>query len=121
MDFLPAHFIDESIDIYFADPPAFEKRPHCPDAFTWRTERFAVVELLSEWHDFRRRGRSASNMQPEHAATAEVRGSWGVGRFYFRVRTAEGRFFDLYYDRKPQGSARRKGTWYLFRELRATA
>jgi hypothetical protein len=48
---------------------------------------------------------------------AESRGSWGVGRFYFRVKLEDGRVFDLYYDRAPQGVDRRKGTWFLFREL----
>ncbi len=59
----------------------------------------------------------AKNMRPEHARTAERRGSWGVGRDYYRVRTETGRLFDLYYDRAPKDARRRKGAWYLFREL----
>jgi hypothetical protein len=76
-----------------------------------------VQEVLSEWHDYRRRGRMASNMQPAHAAAATRRGSWGVGQDYFRVRTADGRIFDLYYDRAPQDVDRRKGGWFLDKEL----
>lgn len=117
MDLVPAHFIDEPVTVYFDIPPVFAKRPHCPDAFDWRGRRYAVAEGLSEWHDFRRRGRSANNMRPEHAATATERGSWGVGRFYFRVRTVEGLVFDLYYDRAPRGSADRAGSWFLYREM----
>jgi hypothetical protein len=64
-----------------------EKKPGCPDRFVWRGEAYCVIEVLSEWHDYGRRGRMARNMRPEHAATASRRGSWGVGRDYYRVRT----------------------------------
>lgn len=117
MDFQPLRFIDEPIEVSFAQPPVFEKRPPCPDGFLWRGETFAVVELLSEWRDYQRRGRMAVNMRPEHAAIAAERGSWGVGRFYFRVRTGSGSIFDLYYDRAPKDARQRKGAWFLFREL----
>ena len=90
MDLQPIRFIDEPISVEFDRPPTFEKRPPCPDGFTWRSETFCVVELLSEWRDYQRRGRMAVNMRPEHATLAAERGSWGVGRFYFRVRTAAG-------------------------------
>jgi hypothetical protein len=117
MEFRPLHFIDEAIVVHFAVPPVFEKRPGCPDAFTWLGEVYVVAEVLSEWRDYGRRGRMAANMEPEHAELAEKRGSWGVGRFYFRVRTAAGPIFDLYYDRAPKGTTNRKGAWFLFREL----
>jgi len=61
----------------------------------------------------------ALNMTTEHAAVAARRGSWGVGRDYYRVRTAGGRVFDLYYDRAPKGSDDRGGGWFLFREMTA--
>lgn len=115
--FQPLHFIAESITVEFAEPPTFEKKPGCPQAFTWRGQQFEVAELISEWHDYSRRGRMAGNMRPEHARTAARRGSWGVGQDYFRVRTACGRFFDLYYDRAPKSVDERKGAWFLYREL----
>jgi hypothetical protein len=59
----------------------------------------------------------ARNMRPSHAEAASRRGSLGVGVFYFRVRTAGGRLFDLYYDRAPKDVDNRKGTWLLFQEL----
>jgi len=63
----------------------------------------------------------ARNMKPEHAAVASGRGSWGVGQDYYRVSAIhEGepaRFFDLYYDRAPKDVSRRKGGWFLDREL----
>ena len=110
-------FIGEEIEVLYDIPPALEKKPGCPNGFVWRDETFRVAEMLSEWHDYRRRGRMARNMQPQHAAVAENRGSWGVGRDYFRVRTKEGRIFELYYDRAPKDVNRRKGAWFLFREL----
>ncbi len=117
MTFKPLRFISEPIEAHFDRPPALEKRPGCPDAFTWRKERYPVVEKLAEWHDYRRRGNMAVNMRPQHAARASRRGSWGVGRDYFRVRVADGRIFELYYDRAPEDVDHRKGGWFLFREL----
>jgi len=42
----------------------------------------------------------------------------GVGRFYFRVRVDGGQIYDIYYDRAPKDADRRKGQWFLYRELR---
>ena len=117
----PIHFIGEAIVVQFDEPPLFSKRPGCPDGFVWSGQTYRIVELLSEWSDYRRRGRMATNMRPEHAAAAEQRGSWGVGRTYFRVRTDSGRVFDLYYDRAPGKVGDRKGTWFLYREMAESA
>jgi hypothetical protein len=117
MDYRPLHFIGEPVEVQFFQPPALEKKPGCPDAFTWRSIRYQVVELLSEWHDYERRGRYARNMRDTHLATAANRGSWGVGQDYFRVRTDRGQVFDLYYDRAPQGTDQRKGGWFIDKEL----
>ncbi len=113
----PLHFIGEPIEVHFEQPPLLEKKPGCPDAFIWRDAEYRVVEMLSEWHDYRRRGRMARNMQPQHAQVAQSRGSWGVGQDYFRVRTENGQIFDLYYDRAPKGVDQRKGAWFLDKEL----
>jgi hypothetical protein len=119
MNALPTRFIGEPIEVQHDRPPALEKRPGPPDGFTWQERSYRVVEVLSEWHDYRRRGRMALNMRPEHAAVAARRGSWGVGRDYYRVRTGSGEVFDLYYDRAPQGAGRRKGGWFLYRQILA--
>jgi hypothetical protein len=116
----PFRFIGEAIEVGFDRPPALEKKPDCPNHFIWGGETHRVVEKLSEWFDHTRRGRAARNMQPGHAAVAARRGSWGVGRYYFRVRTDGGRIFDLYYDRAPKGAAQRKGAWFLVSELAAS-
>jgi hypothetical protein len=116
----PLHFIGEPVEVSFDQPPALEKKPTCPDRFVWRGEPYRVVEKLSEWFDYTRRGRAARNMQPQHAAVAASRGSWGVGRYCFQVRTESGQFFELYYDRAPKGSHQRKGAWFLVSELTAS-
>lgn len=113
----PLQFIDAEIEVVFDRAPALSKKPGPPDAFVWRGERFRVVETLARWFDYGRRGRSAKNMQPAHLEVAYRRGSWGVGRYHFRVRTDQGRIFDLYYDRAPESAADRLGHWFLFREL----
>ena len=116
-DYIPMHFIDEPIEALFNQPPAMEKTPPCPDGFIWRDCTYRVIELLSEWRDYDRRGKMARNMQPAHAATARRRGSWGVGVFYFRVRVDSEQIFDIYYDRAPKSVDERKGAWFIYREL----
>jgi hypothetical protein len=117
MNMKPVRFINEPVEARFDPPPLLEKMPGCPNSFLWRGSVFQVVELVSEWHDYHRRGRSSRNMKPEHAAVAEHRGSWGVGLDYYRVRTDSGRFFDLCFDRAPKGSDHRKGSWFLEKEV----
>jgi hypothetical protein len=116
-NYLPIHFHDEKIEVHFETPPAREKSPPCPRGFTWNGAAYLVIETLSEWSDFTRRGRMRMNMRPAHAATASKRGSLNVGRFYFRVRTDTGRIFDIYYDRARKDVDDRKGEWYIYREL----
>jgi len=79
-------YIGAPITVAFDRPPLYSKRPHCPDRFTWDGETFVVEDVLGQNVDFGRRGRMAQNMQPEHAAHAALHGSWGVGRYSFRVR-----------------------------------
>jgi hypothetical protein len=113
----PARYIGEPIEAVFDAPPGLEKKPGCPNAFVWNHTTLRIAEVLAEWHDYLRKGRMASNMRPAHAAAAQSRGSWGVGRDYFRVRVEDGRLFELYYDRAPKGSKQRKGAWFLVAEL----
>ena len=116
-NYTPLHFFDESITVEFDIPPAMEKSPPCPNRFNWNGAIYPIVELLAEWHDYTRKGRSARNMRPSHSAIAAGRGSLGVGRFYFRVRVASGQIFDIYYDRTIKDSDDRKGHWVIYREL----
>ena len=113
----PLRFIDAEIEVAHDRPPALSKRPPAPDSFLWSGRTYQVVEVLSSWTSYERRGRMADNMAPAHLATAARRGSWGVGRFYFRVQTEGGPVFDLYYDREPEGAGDRAGHWFLWREM----
>ena len=109
-------FIGESIQPEFASSPALLKKPGAPVRFAWRGETIAVGEVLAEWHEYGRRGRAALNMTPAHAAAAVERGSRGVGRDYFKIRTAGGRIFTLYYDRAPKSVSDSLGEWFLLEE-----
>jgi hypothetical protein len=109
-------FIDELIQPEFASPLALLKKPGAPVRFQWRGETIAVAEVLAEWHEYGRRGRAALNMTPAHAQAALERGSRGVGRDYFKVRTGGGRVFILYYDRAPKSVSDSLGEWFLLEE-----
>ncbi len=110
-------FISENIEVVFDKPPMFEKTPNCPDGFLWNGQTFRIVEILGQWSDFGRSGAMAHNMRPSSIKKALRRGSYGVGRFYFRVRTQSERIFEIYYDRAVKSVDDRKGKWVLFREL----
>lgn len=114
-------FIGEAITPQYDTPPVLEKKPPCPNGFVWQGISFQVVETLSEWHDYKLRGKSETFYVKEQgsfrAKAAHRSGTWGVGRDYYRVRVQDGRLFELYYDRAPKGMKQRKGGWFLFREI----
>ena len=116
-DLKPIRFIGSQIEVQFDKKPVYKKKPGCPARFIWNGQKFAVIEELSEWQDFGRSGNMAHNMRPANMAKALRRGSWGVGRFYFRVMTDCNRIFDIYYDRAPKDARERLGSWYLDREM----
>lgn len=116
-DYEPLHFISAEISVAWDVPPAREKTPACPQAFTWAGATYRITALLAEWSDFTRHGRMARNMQPQHAERANIYGSLGVGRFFFRVRTENGQIFDLRYDRAIKSATQRSGSWTLMCEL----
>ena len=113
----PIKFISEPIQVIFDKPPLYEKKPPCPDGFSWEEKEFRVVRTLREWKDFTRSGRMAHNMRMSSQRKAARRGSVGVGRFHFRVEVDGGRIFDLYYDRAVLSADDRKGAWILHQEL----
>jgi hypothetical protein len=133
-DLVPIHFYDHPIEVLFDTPPAREKSPDCPNGFIWEEKTYRVIEMLSSWSDFTRRGKMARNMRPAHAAVASNRGSLNVGRFYFRVRVRPAvqlpdntsnlpagqpkeQVFDIYYDRAMKNIDERKGQWFLYRDM----
>ena len=107
-------FIGATIDVEFDQSPQFPRRPSCPDRWVWEGQTYHVDAVEAAWTDFERRGRMGGNMRPDHLERASRKGSFGVGRFFFRVRTPEGRVFDLYYDRAAASS--KSGGWTLFQE-----
>jgi hypothetical protein len=113
----PVRFIGAEIEVYFEEPPLLSKKPGPPESFVWEGSLYRIERVVSRWLDFGRRGRMGRNMQPAHLQTAAGRGSWGVGRFYFRVQVEGGRVFDLYYDRAPKDAGDRAGHWFLWREM----
>ena len=117
MEYKALRFISESIDVIFDKPPLVEKTPGPPDGFHWRGDEYRIRDMPSQWQDFELRGPMAHNMRPSSMKKALRRGSYGVGRFYFRVRTESGQIFELYYDRAVKNIDDRKGEWILFREL----
>ena len=120
MDYKPLHFIGASIEVQFDQEPLHQKKPGCPDRFIWKGEIYPITAKVGEWFDYSRSGQMAHNMRPANLKKALRRGSWGVGRFYFRVLTAGGRIFDLYYDRAPKDAGDRGGGWFLDREMMKT-
>lgn len=121
MDYKPLHFIGAKVEVQFKQEPLHKKKPDCPDSFILGEQVFKITEMLSAWYDFGRSGNMAHNMRPANMAKAKKRGSWGVGRFYFRVRTDTGRVFELYYDRAPKDAGDREGSWFLDREMRESS
>ena len=111
------NFIDEKIEVGFNIPPLYSKEPPCPDTFVWRKKQFHISALLIAWCDFERHRRMERNMQPENASRARLKGSWGVGRFHFQVKTKEERQFEIYFDRSPSNAGDRNGHWILLAEL----
>jgi hypothetical protein len=111
-------FYADEIEVRFEQEPVLGKRPGPPSAFTWRGREYVVVEMLKEWHDYRRRGKTKTLYERERGSywvkKGQRRGSWGVGRDYYRVRTSTAEVFDIYYDRAPKGRDR-IGQWILSR------
>lgn len=118
MELKPIQFLDQSIEAIFDTPLTLEKNPDTPpNGFIWEGKTYRVIEMLTSWTDFKRRGRMAQNMRPAHAVVAATRGSLNVGRYYFRVKVDTGQIFDIYYDRAMKNVDERKGQWFLYREM----
>lgn len=115
-------FIGEEIVPIFDGPPELEKKAGPPAGFKWRGRDYAVKRVVKEWHEYDQPwpGGGWDGGRPPYALRGvRNRGSWGVGKDFYRVLTGDGRLFDLYYDRRPKGR-NRKGRWVLFRELGET-
>ena len=112
-------FIGREIIVTLPSGFSLEKKPPAPHAFQWQDKSHRVTEMLANWHRYGKPEiRTQGGRPPYFVRSGRTQGSWGQGRVYFRVRTEEGRLFDIYYDRAPKGQ-RRAGAWFLWRELSA--
>jgi hypothetical protein len=107
------HFICEEINVVFDKEFFLEKNPPCPSSIIWRDEEISIHDLISSWDDFGRKGKQAKNMRSTHLERASLKGSWGVGRQYFKVNDEKGRIMVVYYDRAPKNVSDKKGRWVL--------
>ena len=107
-------FVGEEIEVVFKNEFIFEKKPPCPISYKWQGVEFGVRELISSWFDYRRKGKKARNLRLTHLERASKKGSWGSGRFYFKVKDEIGRIVVIYYDRSPKDVLDKKGIWILF-------
>ncbi|MGA2819411.1 MAG: DUF6504 family protein [Anaerolineales bacterium] len=112
-----SQFIGEPIRVGFEEDPLLLKKPKCPSRFEWRGVTYQILEVLAEWHTYRRRGQAEGERPGPPGEIPSQRGSWGVGKTYFRVRTGAGRVFVLYYDRTPRDVDDRGGAWLLREEI----
>ncbi len=89
-------FYSEPIDVVFTS------RPRQPASFVWRGREYKVAAVEAAWQDH-----GCGTLSPRHA-------NWRLRRHrnYYRVRTDDGRLYDLYLDRSGG-----KRTWMLYREL----
>ena len=110
---VPIRFINEAVEIQHAQAPVFAKTPTPPKEFLWQGAQHHVKEILLEWKDFERRGKSSHNMRPSSQLKAAKRGSRGVGRFHYQVLTEDDRIFQLYFDRSTWDQDTQTGEWVL--------
>ncbi len=113
---LPIRFIGERIEAIYKLEQVRTKNPGCPDAIRWRSTEYTITKIINQWTDFSRKGNMQRNMSEAHHSRAEIKGSWGVGKVFFRVQVHTGQDFEIYFDRAPQNVLDRGGGWFLLQE-----
>ncbi|HHY35772.1 MAG TPA: hypothetical protein GX510_09140 [Firmicutes bacterium] len=93
---LQSRFIGSPVKVEYSQEPGYKR----PLTLSWDGQEAAVSEVISRWDDW------------GFGATPPKRRHWWQRRHrtYYRVKTADGRTFELYYDR-----SRRE--WFLTREI----
>lgn len=93
---LQSRFIGSPLKVTYSQEPGYKR----PLILSWGGQEAAVSEIISRWDDW---GFGAAPPKRRH---------WWQRRHrtYYRVKTTDGRTFELYYDR-----SRRE--WFLTREL----
>lgn len=87
---MAGRFIDSEVEVRFA------QKPGPPTSFLWEGKEYQIVEIL----EFRR--------------SLDFKSAWWRRRHrdWYKVRTADGRVFELYFHRGPG-----RPYWVLLREL----
>ncbi|MGB9757531.1 MAG: DUF6504 family protein [Candidatus Bipolaricaulaceae bacterium] len=90
---MAGRFIDVEVEVKFA------QKPGPPTSFLWEGREHKIVEIL------------------EHRRVLDFKRAWWQRRHrdWYKVRTAEGRIFELYFHRGPG-----RPYWVLLRELEAS-
>lgn len=103
-------FYSEPITVQFENEPLLEKKPGPPDFFVWRGKSYTIVQVEKEWHKYSKRGKMEEfSSQKKNVSALPRKGSWGVGRDYYRVKTNTGHIFVIYYDRQPKKPKKANG------------
>jgi hypothetical protein len=90
-------FIDDRIEV------ELEGTIRQPRAIVWRGARIKVADILHVWSDW-------------GFSVAATQRNWRTRRHrnYYRIRTEDGRLFEIYLDR---GTKPGREAWFLFQEL----
>ena len=93
---------------FFGQLISVERDPETrePKSFSFKEESYEVAEIMTSWQDygFPNDGRKHGWRQRYH-------------RNYYRVETAEGRKFEIYYDRGVSMDSPKYMRWYVTQEL----
>ena len=71
--------------------------------------------MEKEWHNYDNHGRIKKFYSQRRGNAPEMnprKGSWGVGRDYYRVKTDTGEVFVIYYDRQLKKQKRVSGYYW---------
>lgn len=111
-------FYSLPVEVEFDDEPLLEKKSGVPDRFSFRGRAYTIVSVEGEWHTYEAKGKTEKFYGKKRGNMPEMklreRGSWGVGKDYYRVKTDTGEVFVIYYDRQP--TKKKKGEWILLQK-----
>lgn len=97
-----SHFIGARVEVTLGGDPIL-----LPVSFRWEGREYAVAEVLARWFDY--------GFGPQ----ARPSPKWWQRRHrnYYRVRTADGEVFELYFDRGANLKHPERRVWILYRSL----
>lgn len=78
-----------------------------PVSFQLDDREYTIADILESWHDY---GFGKSS-------TGRKRWWQRHHRTYFRVKTAEGEVFEIYFDRGTKLEQVKRGMWFLSRQI----